>query len=183
MEKLINNEKNLLINNINKNQQISIYKRSFVSSFLSRIKKIRRVNYSFLLYIFIFTLLYLLYYLSLEKCFEGQVLCSKKNSTEVKYDEVNDNSRSIIKDNNKDNKKEEIKQTQNKRFFTYLLFKISFGKRYKSFKKIEDFRMRIISEEHLIKNHLNIYNLVKVAEKKKRFVRNSYRITDLINLV
>ena len=114
---------------------------------------------------------------------KNEILCSKKNSTEVKYDDANDNSRSIIKDNNKDNKKEEIKQTQNKRFFTYLLFKISFGKRYKSFKKIEDFRMRIISEEHLIKNHLNIYNLVKVAEKKKRFVRNSYRITDLINLV
>ena len=30
----------------------------------------------------------------------------------------------------------------------------------------ENFRIKIISEEHLIKNHLNIYNLLKVTEKK-----------------
>ncbi len=79
MEKLIMKKENVLINNIKQEEKVLIYKRSFAPSFLLKIKQKKRVNFCLLLSIFIFLLSYLLYYLSLEKCFEGQILCSKKN--------------------------------------------------------------------------------------------------------
>ena len=39
------------------------------------------------------------------------------------------------------------------------------------------------SEEYLIRNHLNIYNLMKVTEKKRHVRRSSYQLKDLIKLV
>ena len=68
-------------------------------------------------------------------------------------------------------------------FCNFLLHKFSFEKKYLYFKVYKDFRTKIISEEHLIKNHLNIYNLLRVAEGKLNFARNSYRLKDLIKLV
>ena len=68
-------------------------------------------------------------------------------------------------------------------FCNFLLHKLSFEKKYIYFKVYKDFRTKIISEEHLIKNHLNIYNLLRVAEGKLNFARNSYRLKDLIKLV
>ena len=41
----------------------------------------------------------------------------------------------------------------------------------------------MISEEHLIKNHLKIYILLRVTERKRLNMRNSYQLKDLINLV
>ena len=43
--------------------------------------------------------------------------------------------------------------------------------------------MKIISEEHLIKNHLNIYNILRVTEKNRNFRKNSYQLHELIKLV
>jgi len=43
--------------------------------------------------------------------------------------------------------------------------------------------MKIISEEHLIKNHLNIYNLLRVIEKKRNNRRDSYELNDLIQII
>ena len=52
------------------------------------------------------------------------------------------------------------------------------------FKVYENFRIKIISEEHLIRNHLNIYNLLKVTEKKRHYRRRiSYQLKDLLKLV
>ena len=68
-------------------------------------------------------------------------------------------------------------------FFTYFIYKISCAKRYMYFHGFEEFRKKIISEEHLMRNHLNIYNLLKYSKKKKNFMRNSYRLKDLIKLV
>ena len=39
------------------------------------------------------------------------------------------------------------------------------------------------SEEHLIKNHLNVYNLLRINEKKRNFRRNSYQLKDLTKLI
>ena len=43
--------------------------------------------------------------------------------------------------------------------------------------------MKIISEEHIIRNNLNMYNLMKVTEKKRHHRRNNYQLKDLMKLV
>ena len=75
----------------------------------------------------------------------------------------------------------EIKTT--KTFWDYICYKVSCQKNKNFFKIYENFRTKIISEEHLIRNHLNIYNLLKVTERKRHSRRNSYQLKDLLNLV
>ena len=118
---------------------------------------------------------------STEKKLKDQSL--NKNSffltqpTEI-FDKYNKNDITAKNNDKKDNNK-----TSEKTFFGYLFYKFSCEKRNKSFKFYENFRIKIISEEHLIKNHLNIYNLLKVAKRSKNFMRNSYHLKDLVNLV
>ena len=68
-------------------------------------------------------------------------------------------------------------------FFYYLIFFITCRKKKQYFNFYREFRMKIISEEHLIRNHLNIYNLLKVTEKKRSYRRNSYQLNDLVELI
>ena len=68
-------------------------------------------------------------------------------------------------------------------FFYYLIFLITCRKKKNYFNFYREFRMKIISEEHLIRNHLNIYNLLRVTERKRNYKRNSYQLNDLIKLV
>jgi len=86
---------------------------------------------------------------------------------------------------NNENLKKDIdnKKKENYNFLIFLLFKLSCKKKDNCFKIYNRFRKKIISEDHLIKNHLNIYNLLKLSEKKRSFRRNSYRLSDLIKLV
>ena len=72
---------------------------------------------------------------------------------------------------------------QKKSFCAFLIYKITCGKKFDYYNVYKDFRLKIISEEHLIKNHLNIYNLMKVTERKRYHKRNSYQLKDLIKLV
>ena len=75
---------------------------------------------------------------------------------------------------------------KNTTFFNYLYYKFTCRKNNnKNYKVYEHFRIKIISEEHLIKNHLNIYNLLKITEgkRKRNKKRYSYKITDLIRLI
>ena len=109
--------------------------------------------------------------------------CIKKNEesnnkTYIKLVRTLNNNKSI-------NNESVIIGTKKKKitFWSYFLFKISYGKKYTYFKGFEEFRKKIISEEHLMKNHLNIYNLLKYSKKKRNYRRNSYRLKDLINLV
>ena len=51
------------------------------------------------------------------------------------------------------------------------------------YKFYQDFRIKLISEEHLIRNHLNIYHLLKMAEKKRSYRRSSYQLQELINII
>ena len=68
-------------------------------------------------------------------------------------------------------------------FLYYLIFLITCRKKKKYFNFYRKFRMKIISEEHLIRNHLNIYNLLRVTERKRYYKRNSYQLNDLIKLI
>ena len=87
------------------------------------------------------------------------------------------------KDTNNNDKEDVEYKSKNNNFWNYLIYAITFKNRKKLFKVYEDFRIKIISEEHLIRNHLNIYNLMKVTEKKRHNRRNSYQLKDLIKLV
>ena len=89
-----------------------------------------------------------------------------------------DNSKGII-----NNDKEKYIIQKQKKFFDYVCYKISCGKKKLYFQVYENFRTKIISEEHLIRNHLNIYNLLRIAEMNRPNRRNSYQLKDLINLI
>ena len=129
-------------------------------------------------------------------------LYNSKQAKLIKSNKEKENSKSDIifhiynKDNNNEYKKEENKINENneennnkkeinkgKNFFIYLLYKISCGKKDNNFRTYESFRTKIISEEHLIRNHLNIYNLLKVSKKKLNSRKNNYHLKDLINLI
>jgi len=130
----------------------------------------------------------------------------KLDYTNIKNSKIiNDNSKSnnnILKENTQpnldlNNKKDNLEKTEDnikkmdskmkfekkKTFCGFLIYKITCRKKFKYYNVYRDFRMKIISEEHLIKNHLNIYNLMKVTEKKRSYKRNSYQLKDLIKLV
>ena len=101
-------------------------------------------------------------------------------------DEINNkDKKNEKKDNNKRSKKDNKNNNKtNHSFWNYVLFKLSFEKKNTFFKINQNFRIKIISEEHLIRNHLNIYNLLRVNERKLNSKkRYSYQLKDLINLV
>ena len=85
--------------------------------------------------------------------------------------------------NNNNNKGDTIEHKGKLNFCNYIFYKITCKKKNYYFKVYENFRIKIISEEHLIRNHLNIYNLLKVTENKRHIRRNSYQLKDLIKLV
>ena len=117
---------------------------------------------------------------------------------------MNNNSKSnnnIMKENTQPNidlniKKDNLDKTDNlfekmaikkmaeqkKNFFAFFINKITCGKKFNHYDVIRDFRLKIISEEHLIKNHLNVYNLLRVTKRKRSHKRNSYQLNDLIKL-
>ena len=48
----------------------------------------------------------------------------------------------------------------------------------------EHFRMKIVSEEQLVKNHLDIYNIMKLNEKereKEKSVFDEYEAKDVLS--
>ena len=90
----------------------------------------------------------------------------------------------IFKDNNsKFRNIGTTKKLELNNFLYYLIFLITCRKKKKYFDFYRKFRMKIISEEHLIRNHLNIYNLLRVTEKKRYYKRNIYQLNNLINLI
>ena len=109
---------------------------------------------------------------------------SNKNLTNSK---INNKEKEKEKENEKEKGKEKEKEKEQnvkeKTFCNYLLYKLTCGKKKQLFNTYKKFRIKIISEEHLIRNHLNIYNLMKVTERKRHNRRNSYQLKDLINLV
>ena len=121
---------------------------------------------------------------------------SKSRNNFINPDELNHNSNTKVKQNekkeyrnnskiinDKDSKITEKITKEKKTFLKFIIFKLLCGKKYEWFGIYKNFRTKIISEEHLIRNYLNIYNLLRATENKKRFRRKSYRLKDLINLV
>ena len=65
-------------------------------------------------------------------------------------------------------------------FWNYFCYSITLKKKNRFFYFYENFRIKIMSEEHLIRNHLNIFNLLKVTDKKMNLRRNSYHLKELL---
>ena len=68
-------------------------------------------------------------------------------------------------------------------FFYYLIFLITCRKKKQYFNFYQEFRMKLISEEHMIRNHLNMYNLLRVTARKRNYRRNNYQLNDLVKLI
>ena len=65
-------------------------------------------------------------------------------------------------------------------FLNYICYAVTLKKKNRFFNVYENFRIKIMSEEHLIRNHLNTFNLLKILDKKRHLRRNSYHLKDLI---
>ena len=95
-----------------------------------------------------------------------------------------DKVKSDINISEKGKNDDKTKENSEVNFWNFILFRISCEKRKSFFNVYQKFRIKIISEEHLIRNHLNIYNLMRVTERKRNTRRrNSYQLNDLIKLV
>ena len=107
------------------------------------------------------------------------------NNLSISKEKVNINSEKLnTKFNNKKFRYiDTTKKLELTNFFYYLIFLITCRKKKNYFNFYREFRMKIISEEHLIRNHLDIYNLLKVSERKRNYKRNSYQLNDLIKLI
>ena len=108
------------------------------------------------------------------------------NNCITSYENINVSKVLFDKNDNKDNqniKNKNNKNSKNKTFCNFLLYKLTCGKKNSYYNVYIDFRKKMISEEHLIKNHLNIYNLLRATEKKRFHLRNSYKLNNLINLI
>lgn len=108
---------------------------------------------------------------------------SNINSSNVKVTQKSNIDRNKIKSLvlNKEN----TLRTFHSSFCNFLLYKLSCDKKNKYYSVYHSFRIKIISEEHFIRSHLNIYNLLKIYAKKgnRNKRRFSYQIKDLMNLI
>jgi len=107
------------------------------------------------------------------------------NSLSVSKEKVNISSEKLnYKFNNKKYRYiDTTKKMELINFFYYLIFLITCKKKKNYFNYYREFRTKIISEEHLIRNHLNVYNLLRVTERKRNYKRNSYQLNELIKLI
>ena len=102
------------------------------------------------------------------------------NNSSTDYDGINEKYQKQEEFNkNKENKNNEGGDVNN--FWSFICYKISCKKEVNNFRIYEEFRKKIISEEHMIKNHLNIYNLLKVSKRKISSLKDSYHLKDIIN--
>ena len=115
---------------------------------------------------------------------------SKNKNVTFNNDNDNNNDKSKGKlnelDNNSKIKVNEIitfKAKKKKFFINYLFFKLTFEKKNNYFKMYENLRMRLLSEQHFLRNHLNIYTLLKVTKSKRLARKHSYHFNDLFQLI
>jgi hypothetical protein len=109
---------------------------------------------------------------------------SNINSTNLKIKQMDHNiDRNKIKSLILNN--ENTLKTYHNSFYKFLFYILSCKKKNIYYNIYHDFRIKIISEEHFIRNHLNIYNLLKVNTKKRNANKRrfSYQIKDLMNLI
>ena len=102
---------------------------------------------------------------------------------DIKNDNINKKSENDKIKENKNDKNNDLFNNQINNFFRYVLYKITLEKKNDYHKTYNIFRTKIVSEEHIFKNHLNIYNLLRVTERKRSKRKYSYQINDLIKLI
>ena len=69
-------------------------------------------------------------------------------------------------------------------FWKFIFFKLSIGKKKKAFEFYHEFRVKLLSEEHLIRNHLNIYMILRFHKNKMNNKRRySFQLKDIIKIV
>ena len=113
-------------------------------------------------------------------------IMKSQNNFITNIDENKENNE--LKNKNKNNDKKDTKITMRKEkehlkdfnFWNYICYAVTFRKKNRFFNVYENFRTKIMSKEHLIRNHLNIYNLLKFTDKKRHLRRNSYHLKELI---
>ena len=87
------------------------------------------------------------------------------------------------KNNNINIKDKELFFKEKNKFLDYFCYIINCKKKKKTFRLFENFRIKVISEENLIKANLNINNILKMNEKKSHIPRGSYLITDITDMM
>jgi len=112
---------------------------------------------------------------------------SKSKNLTFNKDEIDKSNEKLNEfDNNskiKVNENITFKFKKKKFFIHYIFFKLTLEKKNSYFKMYEDLRKKLISEQHLIRNHLNIYTLLKVTKSKRLTKKNSYHFNDLFQLI
>ena len=93
------------------------------------------------------------------------------NDTKIKNNNIIDKKITIRKEN---------ENPKDFNFLNYICYAGTLRKKNRYFYVYENFRTKIMSEEHLIRNHLNIFNLLKVTDKKRHLRRNSYHLKELL---
>ena len=111
---------------------------------------------------------------------------SKSKNFSFNNIEINKSDEKLNELDNNTNKLNEIitfKSRRKKLFLSYIFYQLTFEKKNTYFKTYENLRKKILSEQHLIRNHLNIYTLLKVTKSKRLARKNSYHLNDLFQLI
>ena len=111
---------------------------------------------------------------------------SKSKNFSFNNNEINKSNEKLNKLDNNTNKLNEnitFKSRRKKLFLSYIFYQLTFEKKNIYFKTYENLRKKILSEQHLIRNHLNIYTLLKVTKSKRLARKNSYHLNDLFQLI
>jgi len=85
----------------------------------------------------------------------------------------------IINHNENENENIQIKKEKIS-FWYYFKYKIACNKNNNYIELLEIFRKKIISEEHLIKNHLNVHSLLKINEINGFDNINNFQLKELV---
>ena len=110
---------------------------------------------------------------------------SKKNSNindrayrmETKYKEDS----TVINSNNSENNNNNIQKNIRNNFWIFIISKISCKKKNNYFNIYKNLRNKIISEEHLLKNNLNVFSLLKMSESNGFELDNKFILNELIS--
>ena len=122
---------------------------------------------------------------------------NENNSNAIIINQNNNNNLEIFSDYHdgktiKNSKEEKSIKNKNKpaqlnirkldfNFYDYINYKLKCGKNKLDLKIYNDFRTKIISEERIIKNYLNIYFLLKINQECFLDYKNMFKLEDLIN--
>ena len=70
---------------------------------------------------------------------------------------------------------------ENLKFTNFMIYKITCKKKNKYFEIYENLYTKIMSEEHILKNHINVYSLIKICDLNSLELEKNNYLKDLIN--